>query len=171
MKNKVSTLLLIFLFNLSIPIFSTNQSYIQLTSFISQNPTSGKGSRIKFENTDLVKNIDISKDRTVVKLILEGLYILNFAAQCGSNEFGATGYVDCWFEKNGKPLDGSTTRVSIDSQESVHVLSSVNITDFEANDELSVIFSASGPGVGISAFMQQSRPTVSSAQLLLLKVE
>jgi hypothetical protein len=171
MKNKVSSLLLILLLNFSIPIFSNDQAFIQLTSYISQNPTSGKGSYVKFENTDLVSNIEISKDRKVIKFTHEGIYLINLSAQCGSNEFGATGFVDCWFEKNGKPLGGSTTRVSIDSQESTQVLTSLNINQFEANSELGVVFSASGPGVGISSYMQQSRPSVSSAQLVIIRIQ
>ncbi len=170
MKNKTYLFILLVLINLSFPLFSNNQAYIQITSFISQNPSSGKGSYIKFEKTDQAKNIDISSDRTVVKVNEAGTYIINFSAQCGSNDFGATGFVDCWFEKNGKPLPGSNTRASVDSQDSTQVLSAFGIDNFEVNDELAVIFSASGPGVGITSFIQQSRPSVSSAELALIRI-
>ena len=171
MKNRVSLLFLLIILNLSTPIFSLDYAYLQVTSFISQQPLDGNGSFIKFEITDLMKNIEFSEDNTTFKVLEAGIYILTFTAQCGSNEFGATGFVDAWFEKNGKPLAGSNTRASIDSKDSVQVLNCFNINKFEAGDKVAVVFSASGPGVGISAFIQQSRPSVSSAQLVLIKVE
>jgi hypothetical protein len=171
MKNRVSLLFLLFILNLSTPIFSTDSTYLQVTSFINQQPLSGTGSFIKFESIDLLNNVEFSKDNTTFKVLQSGIYLLAFSAQCASNEFGATGFVDVWFEKNGKPLQGSNTRASVDSKDSVQVLNCLNINKFEAGDKVAVVFSASGPGVGISAFIQQSRPSVSSAQLVLIKVE
>lgn len=151
-------------------LFSDESAYIQVTSYVSQNPTSGKGSYMKFETTDQQKDVEISKDRTKITFLKPGLYFLNLSIQCGSNDFGATGYVDCWFEKNGKPLEGSTTRSSVDSQDSTQSLSTSSIEKFDANDQIAIIFSASGPGVGIISFIQQSRPSVSSAELVAYKL-
>jgi hypothetical protein len=171
MKNIVSLLFLLLILNLSAPIFSTDTAYLQVTSFINQQPLSGSGSFIKFESVDIMNNVEFSKDNTTFKVMQAGVYLLSFSAQCASNEFGATGFIDVWFEKNGKPLPGSNTRASVDSKDSVQVLNCVNINKFEVGDKVAVVFSASGPGVGISAYIQQSRPSVSAAQLVLIKVE
>ena len=170
MKNRVFLFLICAFFGFTFPVYCEDIAYIKIVSYINQNPTDGFGSYIKFENTELLKDIEISKEKNTIKFNKPGLYYLNLTLQCGSNDFGATGFIDCWFEKNGKPLLGSTTRISVDSQDSVQVLTTSGIELIEIDDEIAIKFSASGPGIGITTYTQKLRPSVSSAEFIAYQI-
>lgn len=162
---------LIIPFLLHIGSVYANVSYAQLSSSITQTPASGAGSPVKLEKTDAIKNFELSsgKDKLIVKE--PGVYLVIASGQVGATHPGATGYVDCWFTKNGAPINNSAARTSVESSAFTAVLVTQFVIDLQPNDVLGLVFTASGPSLGFIYLKPDIGPGVTSMNFSIIKLE
>lgn len=146
-------------------------AYVQVSSYVTQIPTSGKGSFFEFESTNLIKNFNLSEDRQTIKMEQSGVYFISIIFNAGSVNAGTSGYIDCWFVKNGKVLPGSNTRASVDRSTSVPAVSIQFLDKFEAGDTLGAVFATSGPGIGVISIKPDVEPMISSVSLSAHKID
>jgi hypothetical protein len=146
-------------------------AYVQVSSYVTQIPTSSKGSIIQFETPHFIKNFNLSEDRQTIKIDQAGVYFISLIFNAGSVNAGSSGYIDCWFVKNGKALPGSNTRASVDHSTSVPAVSIQFLDKFEAGDTLNVVFATSGPGIGIISIKPDLEPMISSVSFCVHKID
>lgn len=152
-------------------VLGAEPSYLGISTYVTQVPTSGKGSPIKFEEVSLVKNVLVSDDKTGFVVQDAGVYQIVLVANAGATISGATGYVDCWFQKNGKWIPGTNTRITVDSPTSISIITVNFMEKLEKNDSVSIIFSASGPGLGLIAVKPIAEPYISAAALSIIRID
>jgi hypothetical protein len=146
-------------------------AYAQLSSLITQTPSSGAGSLVKMEQVDAIKNFDLSPDKTVLTVKQPGVYLAIASGQVAATNPGATGYVDCWFAKNGQPLANSNVRLSVEPSTFTGLLITQFIIELKAGDSLSVIFTASGPSLGFAFIKPDNEPGIPSFIFSMTKLE
>lgn len=146
-------------------------AYAQLSSLVTQAPSSGMGSQVKLEKIDAMKNFKLSPEKD--KLIVEqpGVYLAIASGQVAATTPGATGYVDCWFIKNGQPLPNSTVRLAVDTPTYTGLLISQYIMELAREDALGIMFTASGPSLGFVFIKPAVSPVIPSFILSITRLE
>ncbi|NNM43803.1 MAG: hypothetical protein HKM07_05620 [Chlamydiae bacterium] len=150
---------------------SDNVSYVQISSYITQTPTSGVGSSVKMEIVDAMKGFEHSSDKRKLICKQKGLYFAIASGQVGAANPGALGYVDCWFMKNGESLSNSNNRQTINSSSYTGCLISQFIMDLDVGDSLEVVFSASGPSLGFIYIKPDNEPGIPSFTLSMNQIQ
>lgn len=163
--------LVAFIFMLQVGNLHAEPAYAQLSSLITQTPTSGAGSLVKMEKIDALKNFELSpaKDKLIIKQ--PGVYLAIASGQVAATNAGARGYVDCWFTKNDQPLANSTVRLSVDTPTSTGLLISQFIIELAVGDTLGIVFTASGPSLGFVFIKPDNEPGIPSFIFSITKLE
>lgn len=155
----------------NVSIGRTNIAYAQISSYVTQTPTSGVGSLVKMEIVDAIKGFELSSDKKKLICKQKGLYFAMASGQVGAANPGALGYVDCWFTKNGESLSNSNNRQTINSSSYTGCLISQFIMELEVGDSLGVVFSASGPSLGYIYIKPDNEPGIPSFTLSLNQIQ
>lgn len=146
-------------------------AYAQVSSIITQMPTSSGGSAVKMDQIDILKNIQLSDTKDKLICQLDGVYLVMALGQVGSTVPGSSGYMDCWFSKNNVSIDNSASRVAFDPAAPTTILSVQFIIKLSKGDTLATIFSASGPSIGFLYLKPDNEPAISSFELSMVKIE
>ncbi|NDD58382.1 MAG: hypothetical protein EBZ47_03905 [Chlamydiae bacterium] len=146
-------------------------SCLQLSSFLTQAPDSGKGTPAKFEQQILVKNFLVNSNSTRFGINEDGVYFIEVSANIGGISGASLGWVDIWLNKNNQPVPGTNSRMTVDTPSTVASISFCSIVDFKAGDEMSVLITASGPGLGVIAIKPDIEPYIPSLSVSVFKVD
>lgn len=171
MNSRFSYVLVVLAAFFSLGRLCAEPAYAQLSSLITQTPSSGAGSLVKMEKVDALKNFELSSDKDKLVVKQAGTYLAIASGQVGATSTGAVGYVDCWFTKNGQPLANSTVRLSVDNSTSTGPLITQFIIELAVNDALGVVFTASGPSLGFVFMKPDGRPAIPSFIFSITKLD
>ena len=153
---------------------ASDSIYAQLSSSVSQIPTSGKPLVVSMESNDGLSGIDHNaKDKPGdIKVKTAGAYFVMAAVQAGKESGNANEYVDLWLKQNGKDVANSGCRQAIILPRYTGVLVSQAILECKEGDVVNVAISASsgGKGVGIQAVKPKGEPAVPSIIFSMYKI-
>src|SRR5262249_35554558 len=100
-----------------------------------------------------------------------GLYFLFFTGQIGAAAPGFSGFIDCWFVKNSKPVANSTKRQTIDTSNYAGLMNTGLVVPLAPGDPIGVMFLASGPSLGLIQIRPSVAPLVSSVNFIIFKID
>ena len=144
--------------------------YIQVSSVVSQFPTMANRT-VNFEQVDGSSQIDFAENKNIV-IKQTGTYFILAVGQIGAEKTGDMGYVDLWFERNGKEIPSSGSRQSIASDKLTAVVISQSVIELNAGDTLSVGFGTNKSGLGLVAFKRvQQELSIPSIVLTINKLD
>jgi hypothetical protein len=125
-------------------------SYLQLSSSATQIPSPpGKGVLIFADSPDFIKNFDLSPKRDLFICKMPGIYFFSCSLQPAVLAPRTNGYLDCWFELNGKSVETSGSRLHMTENSPIGVMTIPLLIKLKTGDVLGVYISASGPNIGI----------------------
>lgn len=175
-KNRSNILFRIFLSIICLYLIGTHtlsasSAYGSFSSLTTQLPQNSGFSLVKMDVVESAKNLELSpqKDRIVVKE--PGLYFIIVSGQLGATQRGAKGYLDLWFEKNGKPVINSNIRQSIDATSLTTPITFQIMIDLAAGDTIATAFSASAASIGFLFFKPDTEPAVTSFYASIFKID
>ncbi len=99
-----------------------------------------------------------------------GVYFISSSGQVGAVAPGGKGYVDMWFEKNGKPVANSTARMTLSSSTDTAPLTDEIVLTLEAGDTIATAYSASGPSLGFIFLQPDNEPACASFLLSIFMI-
>jgi hypothetical protein len=146
-------------------------TYANLTSLTTITPTSSKGSLVKFDSVEAIKGFDLASAKNKLIVKQDGMYFIIISAQIGATSPEATGYVDVWLSKNGKPIPNSTGRTAILDSTATYTLVIQSILPLKNGDMIENYLSASGPSLGCIYMQPDNEPALSSYQLVIIKID
>lgn len=145
-------------------------AYAQLTSLITQTPTSYKGSVVKMDQADVLVNFEIGPNRDKIIVKEAGMYYIMCTGIGGATSEGAKGYMDIWFIVNNKQVPNSTNRIAIADSSAITLLSTHTLLKLTPGDEISVGYSASAPYLGFIYLQPDNEPAMSSFMLSIFTI-
>ncbi len=147
-------------------------AYVEISSEKTQIPNPNEKSLIYAENVSLLKNFEISKDRTSLTCKVDGIYLIGSGTQVGILNPRVSGYIDSWFELNGAPIPASNSRQYISQSAEVALMTNAFLIELKVGDVIRTGFSASGPDIGIVAFtnLPNNEPDIVSFGISLFKI-
>lgn len=147
-------------------------AYVQLSSSVTQTPTPIVGSLILADTVNTIKNFEISDKKDSVICKVSGLYFLSCSMQPAALKRGIAGYLDCWFELNGKAISDSTTRQYVTEESPVGLMNIPFLIRLNEGDSIGARISASGPDIGI-IYVQNphNEPDITSYIISIFKID
>jgi len=145
------------------------KDYIQLVSYENQFASSPR----KLATFKLVNGSILHKDASHVTVSQDGLYFVLISVEVGADPKVAattTGYLDLWLEKNNQPINFSSSRNTVRSNE-LSTITTQAIVMLKKDDTISVKFSSNNPKIGLISIPDPaSSPAISSINLSLYKI-
>ncbi len=143
------------------------ESYAQLSSSDTQT-TGAAGQVITLNQTDSAKNIE--NRNGVISIKKGGVYFVMAAGQAGGAGANSKGTVRLWMRQNGKDVDNSNTEQTINDGFTA-VLVSQGVMECKAGDQVELLQSASGTGLGMAASTPPGEPVVPSMILSIFEID
>lgn len=145
-------------------------AYARLSSLTTQLPPATGYALVKMDSVDEIKNMELDPQRERLIATEPGLYFIIVSGQAGSISRDAKGYVDIWFEKNGKPVVNSTGRLTLSSSETAP-LTYQAVLSLQAGDTIATAYSASGPSLGFIFIQPANEPACASFFISIFKLD
>jgi hypothetical protein len=139
----------------------------QLSSLTTQSPTSAGTNLVKMDIVDELVEMGISPDKTKIIIKEDGIYLFIASGQVGATASGASGYMDLWFIKNGKPVPNSNCRQMIPDSTWTGTVSTQVALTLKAGDTVSLGYSASAPSLGFIFTQPDNEPAIPSFLLAI----
>lgn len=146
-------------------------AHAQIYSLVTQIPYSKTGSLVKMNLIDSMEGFELSPTKDFLIAKTDGLYFLMFTGQIGSETPGSEGYVDCWFVKNGKPLPNTTKRQTVNTSNFAGLMNTGLIIALAVGDTFGIMFSASGPSLGLIHIKPSVAPGITSVNFTIFKID
>jgi hypothetical protein len=149
-------------------------AYVQLSSSATQIPSPpGKGVLIFADSPDFIKNFDLSPKRDLLICKVPGIYFFSCSLQPAVLVPRTNGYLDCWFELNGKSVEVSGSRLHMTENSPIGVMTIPLLVKLAAGDTAGVCMSASGPNIGIVSIVNdiQNEANITGYILSVFKVD
>lgn len=145
-------------------------AYAQLSSLVTQSPSSYKGGLVKMDQTDNIDNFELSPSKDTIIAKEAGVYFVICTATVGATSAGAKGYMDLWYIVNDKPIPNSANRIAIPDFTTISLLTSQFVIPLKAGDKLNIGFSASAPSLGFLYIQPDLEPAMSSFMLSIFNI-
>ncbi len=146
-------------------------AYAQIYSAKIQQPVPVVGTLLKAELTTLLEQFELSESRDRLICKIPGLYFASSSIQPAALNYQINGYLDCWFELNGKAISASSTRQYVMSDLPIALMTIPFILYLNQGDSLAVRMTASGPDIGIIYIEATPKePIIPSFTLSIFKV-
>ena len=145
-------------------------AYGQLSSLVSQVPASAGTNYVKMDQTDEILNLALSpkKDQIIIKE--DGVYLIIASGQVGAISSEASGYMDIWFVKNGKPVPNSGCRMTIsDATQTAVLISQISLT-LKAGDAIAAGYSTNTASLGFIFIQPDNEPAIPSYLCSIIKI-
>lgn len=150
------------------------EGYLQIYSTKTQTPNLITGSYIFSDPIppQYVKNFEVSPQYDKIICKQSGIYLMCIGVQPAILSSGIGGYVNCWYELNGKPVAGSNSRQYVNQDSPISIVTNIFLIPLNQGDSVGVKFSASGPNIGVIAINNPfpGIPAVFSYGLTILKI-
>jgi len=149
-------------------LFSVNAwaaSFAQLSSAEPQLATSTEANTVVMESTDAA--VGMTNDNGILTVEEGGTYFVIAAGQVGGESSGS---VKIWIRVNGEDVPNTNTEQAIPSGSFTAVQVCQGVYELKAGDNISVAYSASGPGLGLIVREPEGEPLVPSIIFTAFKV-
>lgn len=124
---------------------------------------------VNFDKVDAISGLQVINNQIIVQE--SGTYFLIAKGNIGVRGLNLYGNVQMWFNRNGKPLAGSTSRQSVDSSTSFYNLVSQAVVSLRAGDAIHLSVVANAASLGLVAIDGNATlPAVPSAVLTMFKI-
>ncbi len=168
MKNKIIFFTLLCL--LGIESIRADNAYLRATSLTTQLPEGTGRTLVKMDSVDEIKNAELTNNRERVTVKEPGIYFITSSGQVGAISPGAKGYIDMWFEKNGKPVVNSTSRMTLTTSTDTAPMTNAIVIALNAGDTIATAYAASGPSLGFVFLQPANEPACASFLFSLFKI-
>ena len=157
---------------------SNNGAYIQLSSAQTQIPDLRTGSLITSEPEaapvlgKIVSNFEI-KNKDLIICKIPGIYLVCTGLQVSVLAPEVSGYLDCWYELNNKPIPVSNSREYVNQDSKTTLLVNSFLISLKKDDELGIKFIASSPDIGIICIknLANNEPDILSFGASVIKID
>jgi hypothetical protein len=149
-------------------------AYAQLSSDITQRPTSDKPAKMQMRLIDAIHGVEFNPEisTTNVKILHDGVYFLMAAPQVGrlNPDVGDTACANFFFTVNNKPLDNSNVTLCHSGPVTKDVIVTQSLVPLHAGDEVSVMISSSDTDLGIEVLEPEDQPIVPSIIFSMFRI-
>ncbi len=152
-------------------------AYAQFASNKTQTPLPNTGSFITVESsaTPILGNIisNFSPPANgIVTCQVSGVYLVSTGLQVSVLNDKASGYLDCWYELNSKPIPSSNSREYVNQDSKTSLLVNTFLIKLDKGDQLGIKIAASGPDIGIICIqnLPYNEPEILSFGASLVKI-
>ncbi len=148
--------------------------YAQLSSDITQRPTSDKPAKMQMRLRDAISGVgfDPEVSTTNVNILHDGAYYLVAAPQVGRlmPDDGNTACANFFFTVNNVAVNNSNVTLCHSGPITKDVVITQSVVPLHAGDEVSIMISSSDPDLGIETLKPEDQPIVPSIIFSMFRI-
>jgi hypothetical protein len=148
--------------------------FAQIISTIDQRPDTTEPVPVFMDQNDAISGIEHSSEHPAdIGIVESGTYVVIAAPQVGRTSGDSTSNVDFWLRKNGKDIQNSNVRCTLNGKDDKDVIVNQTMMPFNAGDVLNVMMAVenAGEGLGIEAIRTEGRPLIPSIIFSMHKIK